>query len=231
VVGQDFDTAYALSWTPDGKQLTFSAFSIKDSKNGIWLVDTNSVEPPVFLSDRFELASADGKIAIPGTDPSTHADTLYIHNIATSDETKIFSGSGIGISKLSWSSDGSKLVFLYQKSDGGNYGIYVFDANKKTTIQVTPDGDVMHPSFSPDGTMIAYTKGIPNSIAPTNILHIVKSDGSCDVEVPGHFNVWSPVWSLDGKQIAYIGDGNGIFLLDLVGAFGEDIVEKGLPCS
>lgn len=231
VVDQDFGDVSAYGWMPDGKQLAFSGFSLKDSKKGIWLVDISSVKPPKFFSDHLQLTSFDGKIAIPRTDPSTQEDALYIHNITTNDETKIFSGMGLGISQLSWSSDGSKLVFLYEKSHGGKYGIYLFDANTKKTIQVVPDGNIKNPSLSPNGEMIAYTKANPNSFLPSAYLHIIKSDGSCDVEVPGHFEVYSPVWSPDGKQIAYIGKSDrGIYLLDLIGAFGEDIIEKGLPC-
>jgi len=155
---------------------------------------------------------------------------LYLHNTKTNAETNIFSETGVIVSRFLWSSDGSKLVFLFEKSLRKR-GIYIFDSNTKRTIQVIPDGDIRNPSLSPDGKMISYTKSDPDSFMLNDYLHIIKSDGSCDVEVPGRFVVFSPVWSPDGKQIAYIGQNDqGIYLLDLAGAFGEDIVEKGLPC-
>jgi Tol biopolymer transport system component len=229
---QDYGYIDAMSWTADGKKLAFFAYSSNDFKSGTWLADPSGVEPPRFLlNDPVVAWSPVSEMVIGRKDNATQQTSLYLHDIETNTETIIFSGIGGINGSVLWSSNGSKLVFLLEK-DLRKRGIYVFDAIEKKTIQVTPDGDIRSPSFSPDGKMIVYTKADPTNNLPTDYLHIMKSNGSCDVEVPGHFDVYSPAWSPDGKTIAYIGktDG-GIYLLDLVGAFGEDIVEKGLlPC-
>jgi len=219
----------AKSWTSDGKHVVFYAFPAKGSNYGMWLADVNSIEPPKFLAERLQLTSVNGKSAFARGNPDTQESSLYIRDDSIGDETKVFSSKGIGIQNFSWSPDGSKLIILFESSQRGNYRLYVFDANTKKTTQIIPDGDIRGPIFSPGGKMIAYLKADQEGVMPPAYLHIMKSDGSCDVEVPGHLQVHSPAWSPDGKQIAYV-DNEGIYLLDLVGAFGKDIVKEGLPC-
>src|SRR5258706_1711761 len=231
VVNQDFGDVDVYSWTPDGKQLAFFAFSNKDNKQVIGLADQNGIDPPKFLGSDIALAGPPaGEMVIFRKDNTAQKVSLYLHNIDTNSETNIFSSAGVAINSLFWSSDGSKLVFAFQK-EWGKSSIYTFDSSTKRTTQVIPNEDVWTPSLSPDGKLIAYTKWDPNSSSLAEYLHIMKSDGSCDVEVPGHFDVYSPTWSPDGKYIAYVGKtDSGIYLLDLVGALGKDIVKEGLSC-
>jgi Tol biopolymer transport system component len=234
LINQDFGHVYAQGWTPDSNQLGFTAFSYEDSKKGTWLVDPRGIKPPEFLFGDYIIAwSPTGEMLLSRKNTKTQEVSVYLKDTQNGVETQIFSGKGIGINVASWSSNGSKLVFLFLKDFAPTRnGIYIFDTKTKKTIQVIPDGNITDPSLSPDGQMIAYSKGSEKGILPTSYLHIVNSDGSCDLEVPGKYDTYSPVWSPDGKWIAHIGKYDaGIYLLDLAGAFGKDILLEGLPCS
>ena len=229
IVDEDSGSGFYLGdWSPDGKQLALNGSSIK---GGIWLVNSNNTQSPLFIQNGHLLAwfPSDEKV-ISTKDLENQDVLLYILESKTNDEIDIFSSKGIGISQLSGSSNGSKLAFRVEK-DFGNYGIYVFDKNTKKTTQVTSDGDFSYPAISPDGSLIAYTKGDNTGFFRASILYIMKQDGSCSIEVPGHLEVFSPVWSPDGKKIAYIAPNDrGIYLLDLEKVFGKDILDTGLPC-
>ena len=58
----------------------------------------------------------------------------------------------------------------------------------------------------------------------------MRSDGTCDIEVPDVVDVVNPYWSPDGTQIAFVGDGD-IYLLDLVDVFGDAFHSKDFPCN
>ncbi len=84
-----------------------------------------------------------------------------------------------------WSPDGSLIAFDHFES------IAVMDANGDD-IRVITTGSA--PSFSPDGTEIAYSR---------QGIHIVSVDGTHDVQLTSGDD-YNPVWSPDGTRIAFI---------------------------
>lgn len=231
LIDQDFGRVSAEGWTPDGEKLMFTAFTFKDSKYGTWLVDPKGIEQPkLFLNDIVLAWLPTYEVVVYKKDTSTHEVSLYLRNLSTGEETEFFSAIGIGVGGFSSSSDGSILAFAFEKVPVQS-DVYVFDSSTKKTVQITTEESITDPSLSPDGKFIAYTKTDSTGILPADYLHIMNSDGSCDVEVPGHLDIYSPAWSPDGKRLAYVGKNDGgIYLLDLVGAFGKDITREGLPC-
>jgi len=222
---------HVQGWTEDGRQLAFSALSFKDFKDGTWLDDPNTNTPPEFLQSETAMAwSPAGAMAFVREDKATHTLSLALRDPETGKETVIFSSAGAAINSVFWSSDGSRLVFAFQK-ESEKSSIYIFDPGTGQVTQVSSAEDQWNPSLSPDGKLIAYSKWDPNQSSTPAALHILKSDGSCDVEVPGRLDVYSPTWSPHGKYIAYVGiSDSNVYLLDLVGSFGRDIVRWGLPC-
>jgi WD40 repeat protein len=124
----------------------------------------------------------------------------------------------------SWSPDGTRLVFC--GTTGGISDLYVVDANGKNVQQLTNDpyGDAM-PQWSPDGRTIAFVSDrAPES--DLDQLHLVRwrlslynlEDGHIET-IPGQdgLNI-NPMWSPDGRSIAYVSNRTGIenlFLYDL----------------
>ena len=111
----------------------------------------------------------------------------------------------------------------------GGY-IYVLDVETEEVVKITTDRINLYPSWSPIADLIAYQRD-SERYRLVNELHLMKSDGSCDVQVtPDGVSVWNPVWSPDGTQIAFVGDG-GVYLIDLVEVFGEAYHSKDFPCN
>lgn len=90
------------------------------------------------------------------------------------------------------------------------------------TTQLTRGGKDMQPSWSPDGTVIAYVKKEQDY---SDILLYVVGTGDFKTLTNNRFSrstwVFRPTWSPDGKQIAYVSDqfswDMGLFLMNATG--------------
>jgi len=90
----------------------------------------------------------------------------------------------------------------------GNADIYVVSADGTGKTQLTDDpGWEEHPSWSPDGSRIAYVVYPEGSLYGHDAtLWIMNADGSGKVQLSkGAARGYHPAWSSDGTQIAYTG--------------------------
>jgi Tol biopolymer transport system component len=103
-----------------------------------------------------------------------------------------------------------RLTFVSDRD--GNAEIYVMDGDGKNAQRLTenPDQDVF-PSWSPDGTQIAFLRSVmeePDGTASSqeNGLYLINPDGSGEVQlvqvISGTMEA-APAWSPDSTQIAY----------------------------
>lgn len=140
--------------------------------------------------------------------------------------------SGTGISSVTWSPDGTKILFSANSGtvDSPNYDLYVMTANGSKVKRLT-DWWVydIQPSWSPDGTLIVWTV----THSGVSYLYVARSDGteSRRLHTGGH----SPKWSPDGSRIAfYVGSTifsihpNGSHLTSLT---GSSTIKHGLSWS
>jgi hypothetical protein len=111
-----------------------------------------------------------------------------------------------------FSSDGSRIAFVgydHQGSSfpggGANYDIYVMNADGTGLANLTtsPDdvqsgGSQGSPTWSPDGSMIAYWNGSSDRVAQG--VYVMNADGSYEHKVSGGGEPLS--WSPDGSRIA-----------------------------
>lgn len=99
-----------------------------------------------------------------------------------------------------WSPDGRSVVFV--STDSGDHEIFTLSLDTGELAQMTnvPGRDA-HPSFSPDGTRIAFQS--PRGTGDTH-LYLMTSSGA-DVRqltrLPGFSGM--PVWSPDGERLAF----------------------------
>jgi len=91
-------------------------------------------------------------------------------------------------------------ALIYEKLDTGTWGLAVYNLDGSQKQVVVPNGN--WGALSPDGSQVAYS-------ASDNGIHIVDLASQTEKVLPGAggFNLH---WSPDGKQIAYVGMGDGV---------------------
>jgi serine/threonine protein kinase len=145
----------------------------------------------------------------------TGAPQIFIMNADGSDPLQV-TNMTFGACQPAWSPDGARLVFISPCSKrqdqypGANLYIINADGSGLTPpLSTGEDGD-FYPSWSPDGTRIAFTSlrdGSPQiyvlNLDNNLVLHLTSASG--DSRLPD----WSmqPAWSPSGTQIVYTGHG------------------------
>ena len=119
------------------------------------------------------------------------------------------SGSGLDVGGMSWSPDGSRIVFtgaVYLTDQYLSYALYVMNADGsgvRLLASPPPASSFASPDWSPDGGRIAYSLVIPGD---TSTIHVMAADGSNDVPLSapsGFIGDVAPRWSPDGRRIAF----------------------------
>ena len=136
-----------------------------------------------------------------------NADRTGLHRVLLERATR----SGLWtIGELSWSPDGNKLVYSKSFLPGSPCPLQLEPASgaQLFTISVSGSGERMitnsancwdlHPAWSPDGSSIAFSHGLPCDKG----IYVVNPDGSSRQLIDRNGNGY-PDWSPDGTRIAY----------------------------
>lgn len=106
-----------------------------------------------------------------------------------------------------WSPDGKRIAFDSDRD--GNQDVYVIDADGSNPVCLTKDNNDTdaYPSWSPDGSRIAFSSRRsvdPRYPARYVEIYVMNADGT-DLRrfTNGDGFAWHPVWSPDGRNIAY----------------------------
>lgn len=114
----------------------------------------------------------------------------------------------------SWSPDGKSIVF--EGVDGESTQVYVYTIDDQGLHKLTNEGNNYEPDWSPDGSYIVFTSD-RNYEWTASSIYIMNIDGSkqkqllpyfwgenpSSFENPGMYNPQKPIWSPDGKWIAF----------------------------
>lgn len=155
---------------------------------------------------------------------------VYQYDIRTGSSQLIVEGVR---SRLSVSPDGRSLYYSKITPENPHWSrlsdLYRLDLNSHKETRLTHGLRAFHPQISKDGSQLLFSMGTDGT---TNI-GISRNDGS-DVrqvtDLPDGFQVYTPVWSPDGSEIAFgYSDGHGqiVVTMDPKGGVMKPVAESG----
>jgi hypothetical protein len=203
---------WEAAWTPPEPEIQTMPTAQPSAclTRGSWMQALQTKAPlPVGLSGTLALA------AVPPPD------YYYQVSIAKLDGNSLKS-IGFG-SAPSLSPDGTRVVHMGPAVDGPADGLYITDLASGNTSRLpgTTKGD-MNPLWSPDGQMIAFTRGPSSGLigapGPYNIV-LANADGANVRQLTeGVAANYAMAWMPDGKRLLYTvasRDGASLHLMDL----------------
>src|SRR5579859_1199719 len=189
------------SWSPDGTKIVFDSHRDSNVSTEIYVMNADG-------SDQTRLTFDSGQSGIFNSNPlwsprgdlieyeksvDGQDDNLWVMRPDGSDPRPLTSDGGFKVS-VSWSPDGTRLVYARNESTGSR--IYTVGLDGTPPRAVSPAGEYdSYPAWSPDGSQIAFA-------APT--LTVMNADGSNRHQV-SDLPAQNPAWSPDGSHIAFAG--------------------------
>jgi TolB protein len=206
-----------FSWSPDGRRV---ALALNVNANyDLYLAEadgsnrrrlTTSVQ-----DETFPRWSSDGRwLAYNVTDAFFTERRVQLHDLQT-DTTRPLSEGYVTMDQAAWSPKGARMA--YAAIIGDRLRVYIQEAATGETLALLPDilGDQNYPAWSPDGTRVALTiNGLFYTVS-------VNGDDLRPVSTgPGYFGS-APVWSVDGRSLAYI-EGRSYHTVYVIDALDAD---------
>lgn len=140
------------------------------------------------------------------TSPTTATDDLLLLT-AGSAPSYLTSIPALVLGDFAWRPDGARIA--YSRISAGVQEIFTMNADATGVIQITPSNDgraAGGPSWSPDGTKIAFVSMVsPSDYLQYGEIWVMDANGDnahVILSAPGH-HLTFPVWSPDGAHIAF----------------------------
>lgn len=123
---------------------------------------------------------------------------------------------------ISLSPDGRRLLYQSPVGDGDQTDLFILDVRSGKRTRLTTGGQSFTPAWSPDGSMIAYSRSEEIVIVPATggrLRRITRCD------LPDCIGDLRPTWSPDGSQLAFVRqeDGGATFQTYVVDVDGSNL--------
>lgn len=185
---------------------------------------SDEIRPPFVKEKAAPVGAIAGRIVV-----TTRGDSTYALGSLDADNEKIKGvAKSEGARSPAYSPDGRTIAAGYDA--GGRGGIAIFNGRTRKALVEAP-GYFDHPSWSPDGTQLAYAHHPADGSWDVYVLDVATKE--TDVLVSGDSQDWYPSWSPSGDRIAFTSDRDGdnaVWLADvnsgeltkLVDSLGQD---------
>lgn len=219
--------AYA-AFAPDGRSLVFQ--SNPGGNFDLYTIGIDGGEPKLLLSspadDITPRWSPDGKTLAFVSERDGNRE-IYLCDPAGSNLRNLTRHPSADIHPF-WSRDGSRLLFSSNRdtANADDFDIYEMKSDGSGVQRITHGPEIdTYASWSPDEKRIVTRR----QIGSDSEVFVMNADGSAAVDIsndPEAYDGW-PVWSPDGRRIAYAGGGpdEGNHFLFLVDPDGRNRVQ------
>ncbi len=201
VLSSGWSSAQGIAWSPDGREVWFTAFRAESSRT-LYAVTLDGAQRPVFqTAGHLNLA-----------DISRQGQVLVVHgnNRMRMQLLTMADGHVQDLTWLDWSlardisSDGKTVLFDETGVGGGEFhSVYIRDADGSPAVKL---GEGVNPRLSPDGRWaLTAVEG-----TPPRILLLPTGAGETRIVPTGKLNCHNAAWFPDGKRICVVaneGDG------------------------
>jgi len=152
---------FAISFTPDGKKITFVTIDDVNKAYGIWIMDPDGSNKRKLLSSgelifRHPRQSPDGtRISYFAVGKGKLPRIWVMEKGGKNNNPLTKSDMGEASRQASWSSDGKQ--FVYSSRKFGDFDLWMMDTDGSNKKQITSiRGDEAKPVWSPDGQSLAF---------------------------------------------------------------------------
>ena len=185
------------------------------------------------------------KIAFSATSAGERSLDIYVMNSDGTGETNLTKTKASSEGAPSWSPDSKKITYLRSSDPNGEIynEVYVMNSDGTSQTRLIRAMDTKNfevgfesPAWSPDGEKIAFMRttrvGLVNSSPSSAVpatgpsgLYVMKPDGTglrkLSKEMP---YAQSPLWSPEGKEIAFSGAGETKYVVNVGGTLLRELM-------
>lgn len=175
------------------------------------------------LRERYPRLSPDGRSLVYAVDAADGSTDLWIMTLDERGQRRgarrLLDGPG-NLSESSWSPDGRSLLVRSDTEDRARLFLYVLATGELQRFAI----DAFNPSWSPDGSAIAFGGVDPDDPDNANIF-VMNGDGSDRrLVVDTGYDDFFPIWSPDGRRLAFTSEAHdGDFDVFVIGVDGSGL--------